>query len=167
VRVWAEVDGVPLLDRAFQRVERVAERPMREAEREIDEWFEETEGEQFASGGAAGASGKWAELAPSTVERKGFLGYFPLVDTNALKLSLTRKGAKYSIRFVTDTEYARGTDRPGAVHHQRGTRRMPARRVIDPSERQKRRLVKRIQKAVLVPLRRTGLVESEFTERVG
>ncbi len=83
----------------------------------------------------------WAPLAPSTVARKGFATI--LVETGALKASLTEDKAPGAVYREMPDGLEMGTDyrspRQGgrwasvalASFHQFGTRRMPARPVID------------------------------------
>lgn len=161
LRLLFEVDGVTELDRAILNVGAAIEQPARKLAPTVEEWFRETEYEQFFSGGAKGASGRWPDLSKSYEEKKLRENPFALnvlQRRGDLKLSLTRPGVKYAVREVTDDAITLGTSHPAAIHHQRGGKRLPQRKPIDPSEEQKRKLVKAIQKNVLVPIRRSGLV---------
>jgi hypothetical protein len=164
LRITSDIDLERALDRAFLNLERKVERPMELIGDTVEQWFFDTSADQFASGGAKGASGPWAELARSTQEQKGFMGSFPLVRTGALKASLSRRGAPHQVLERTDSELTIGTTRQGAIHHQRGTKRMPARPPIDPSDAQKRALVKAVQRVVVNEVRRSGFTETEIGE---
>lgn len=167
LRLLFEVDGARELDRAFQSVGATIEHPARLLAPVVEKWFHETEYEQFFSEGTKGASGRWADLSKPYEERKLRENPFALnilQRRGDLKLSLTRPGVKYAVREVSDTEVSLGTTHPVAIHHQRGGKRLKVRKPIDPSETQKRRLVKEVQRDVLVPIRRTGLTVTEGTD---
>jgi phage gpG-like protein len=80
----------------------------------------------FASQGRRGG-GSWQHLKPDTVRRKG--SSIILVQTGALRDSLTKPGAQFQILRIGNTELEFGTSRPDAAVHQTGTRdgRIPAR----------------------------------------
>lgn len=167
LRLLFEVDGERELDRAFQNVGAAIERPARQVAPTVEKWFHETEGEQFFSEGAKGASGRWPGLSDAYEERKLRENPFALnilQRRGDLKLSLTRPGVKYAVREVSDDEVTLGSTHPAAIHHQRGGKRLKVRKPVDPSDTQKRKLVKEIQREVLVPIRRTGLTVTEGTD---
>jgi phage gpG-like protein len=74
-------------------------------------------GINFSSGGRRGG-GSWKRLAPSTIERKGHDTI--LVDTGALKASVTEAGAPFQILDFDKEGLNFGTDRPWAFVHQYG-----------------------------------------------
>lgn len=167
LRLFFEVEGTTALDRTFLNVGEALERPARRLAPTVERWFHETEFEQFFSEGAKGASGRWPSLSKPYEERKLRDNPFALNILQArgdLKLSLTRPGVKYAVREVSDDEVTLGSSHPAALHHQRGGGRLKVRKPVDPSERQKRRLVKEVQREVLVPIRRTALVVTEGTD---
>lgn len=167
LRLLFEVDGERALDRAFQDVGATIEAPARKVAPVVEKWFYATEDEQFQSEGAKGASGRFPDLSKGYEERKlreNPFALYILQRRGELKLSLTRAGVKYAVREVTDTEVVLGSTHPAAQAHQRGGGRLKQRKPIDPSETQKRALVKDVQREVLVPIRRTGLVVTEGTD---
>lgn len=156
-----DVDGVREFDRAFNRVEDTI-KDFREVWPTTESVVFEIVADQFASGGTKGASGAWEGLKESTMARKGFMGFFPLVDTGDLKASVSRKGAEYQISEMSANELTMGTTRPGAVHHQRGGNHLAKRPIYDFSEESKRKLQKEgLQRPLRAILRRsTTLVQS-------
>lgn len=163
MRFRIEVDGAQVLDRSFNRItDKISD--FRDIWPEVQKTFLEIESDQFASGGAKGASGDWEDLAPSTIEKKGFMGSFKLIESGDLKASVSRKGAKGQIYDPQPLELTLGTSIPYAIYHQRGTKRMPARPVIDLSEESKRKIQKSIQKGLVDFVRKAGFVETEFNE---
>lgn len=83
----------------------------------------------FNSQGRRGG-GSWKKLKPSTVARKGH--EIILVETGALKKSLSEYDAPFQIHHVTNSTVEFGTEHPFAAIHQHGTRdgRLPARPII-------------------------------------
>lgn len=91
--------------------------------------------------------GEWAELAPSTIERKATEGYPSkiLQATEALYDSLTGGlGAAGHVEHITEDEILYGTTVPWAQYHQSGTSKMPARPPVDVRESDIRRWSKMI-----------------------
>ena len=97
------------------------------------DWFVAAEREQFASGGHRFGSG-WAPLAAYTIAEKVRHGYptDPLIRSGDLAASLTRR--PMAVEHVTPHEVVAGTDDPKAIYHQRGTSRMPQRKLFDPRQ---------------------------------
>jgi phage gpG-like protein len=87
----------------------------------------ETEEKMFSSQGRRGG-GMWKPLADSTVARKGHSTI--LVETGALKHSLTIPGAPHQILRVDNEGIIFGTTRPWAFVHQYGSRRVPQREFL-------------------------------------
>lgn len=83
----------------------------------------------FASQGRRGG-GSWRRLKPDTIKRKGSSEI--LVDTGALKTSLTEPGAPYQILNMGNTEMEFGSELGTAAIHQSGapSRNIPARPMI-------------------------------------
>lgn len=81
----------------------------------------------FSSGGRRGG-GSWAQLKPDTIKKKNSSKI--LVDTGALKDSVTQPGAQFQILEITNLGIMFGTDRPWAVVQQTGSSRVPARPFI-------------------------------------
>lgn len=129
-------------DRALDEFGKKLARPMDTFGRTVEDWFYRTEREQFSSQGAAGASGTWPRRAPAT-ERANALsgrGTFPtLVRSGQMRDALTRPGGLGMLIERTGDQIIFHLPHPAGLH-QRGTRRMPARKVVDPSTAQVERL---------------------------
>ena len=157
-----EVDGIVEMDRGFNRVEQFIS-DFRSRWPEVARVFYRIESEQFASQGAAGASGLWAPLSKAYAAYKAVR--FPnqpiLRATNSLFDSMTRMDASDSIFRPTATDLTIGTQREGATAHQRGSGRMPARKIISLTDDSKRRLQKAIQIGLVQFVRRQGFTVLE------
>lgn len=97
---------------------------------EFIEWWADTNAEQFASRGRRWRT-PWRPLAPSTrasKRRQGLLSD-PLVATTALRDSLTRR--PLGIERMEAGGVTAGTREHPARFHQSGTRRMPARPLVN------------------------------------
>jgi hypothetical protein len=107
----------------------------------VEEWFYRTEREQFATQGAAGRSGRWQPHAAATARRKAIegRGFQLLVDRGGMRDALTGRGGLGSLIERSGDRIVFRLPQP-AGFHQTGTRRMPARKVVDPSDAQVRRL---------------------------
>lgn len=90
----------------------------------------------------------WAPLAQSTVAQKAREGLNPgiLDATGTLRQSLSSLGAADQLLIIHDGLLVFGTTVPYAGAHQRGTGHVPQRKVIDLQERDKRLVVKTIQR---------------------
>lgn len=154
IRFVAEVGGVEVLNRAFNRVDRGID-DFRNFAPGIAREFYAIEEQQFRSEGAAGASGKWAPLSLSYARFKAraFPGAPILQRERSLYESLTSPDAPDSVFRVSQSEIVIGTKSPYARAHQSGGGRLPARPPISFTERDRRRLQKAIQ-AQLVKLTR-------------
>lgn len=93
-------------------------------------WWAGTNAEHFSSRGKRWRS-PWEPLAPSTRAEKARLGYLsdPLIRTSALRRTLVRRPLGFE--HIRPSDMEAGTRIDYAVFHQRGTRRMPARRLIN------------------------------------
>lgn len=87
----------------------------------------------FASEGGATAGGTWTELSPKYAvwKAKRYGGSPILTRTGALASSLTTASGMDSIQVTTPESMTLGTRVAYARYHQGGTRRMPARKIID------------------------------------
>jgi phage gpG-like protein len=105
--------------------------------------FRKIEKEQFDSQGSKGASGKWAPLKTGYAAIKSArYGQQPILQASKkLYRSLTSEGAEGAVYEESATELTLGTSIPYAGHHQKGTRKMPAREVISLTRDQQQRLV--------------------------
>lgn len=93
-------------------------------------WWADTTAEQFSSRGRRWRT-PWRPLAPRTVRekrREGFLAD-PLVRTTALRHSLTSR--PLGIEHIRAHDLEAGTGVSVAHFHHRGTRRMPARPLLN------------------------------------
>jgi phage gpG-like protein len=161
IRFTVDVDGTAEFDRAFNRVEHhIAD--LTPVWAEVKQQVFEIEQDQFQSGGAKGASGKWAELSPKCEEVKiRKYGTFaviagPLIATERLYRSLSRE-TEDTVYIAEPQEMTIGTSVPYAGYHQKGTSKMPARPPISLSGDQKKQIQKRIQRKLLDYVRETGL----------
>lgn len=97
---------------------------------EVLDWWAAANKEQFASRGRRWRA-PWKPLSPSTVaqkRREGFLNE-PLVRTTDLRRELTNR--PLGVEHLRASELVAGTDLPYARFHQRGTRRVPRRVLIN------------------------------------
>lgn len=104
---------------------------------------------QFSSQGAYG-SGGWRPLAPSTVAEKAAKGLDPRImhRSYALRDSLLGKNA-YRIQRVNRQSLVYGTHVDYAVYHQRGTSKMPRRRLVQLTNSDRRLIVRSIYERVM------------------
>ena len=139
-----EVAGEVQLHRAIQRFTDGVD-DLRPLWPEMSQMFYDIEREQFTTEGGAGESGPWAPLSPRYAAWKAshYGGKGILERSGGLLASLT--GGTGAIHETTKDSLRIGTSNRHAMFHQKGTRRMPARKVIDLSERNKRRLMKVLQ----------------------
>lgn len=157
-RITLEIDGKAEFDRVFKRLDATFAdlTPVWEVVR--DEFWA-IESDQFQSGGAAGASGKWKPLSKKYEAQKiNKYGTFALLAgtlraTEALYKSLTRKTGDSVVEIQKDS-ITIGTKLPYAKHHQRGGGRLPQRKIIDFSETQKTGMMKKVQKKMVELLRK-------------
>lgn len=105
---------------------------------------------QFQTEGRAGGE-KWPPLAESTLRSKPS-GLSILERSGRMLNSLVEGGVASSgdaVRFVGRQEMRWGTKVPYAAFHQKGTSRMPRRRVVALPELVKRRAVRELQRALV------------------
>jgi phage gpG-like protein len=110
----------------------------------------EIERKQFESEGRR-SSGGWAPLAESTLQQKMASGEENkiLVDTGALRDSLTKRGNPGQLLKITNLEFRFGSKVPYMVFHQLGTVNMPQRRPLELTREDRRHLVKVLQRHFL------------------
>jgi len=158
-RFTFELLGVPLFDRAFNRVSEHI-RDLRPVWDHVEKVFYDIEEQQFRSEGARG-NGRWQALSPAyaKVKAKRYPGKPILQARGALYESLTRK-TDNSVLQKDPEEFAIGTSLFYAQYHQTGGRKLPKRPPIDFSESQRRELTKGIQVGLLTLLRRDLEVSS-------
>jgi len=116
--------------------------------------FLPTIAEQHAEmfGGEHDSNGSpWAQLAPSTVARKGHSRI--LFETGALMESLVSVGGENNIAESFPRGLVFGTSDEKALFHQNGTSRMPARPPVGLSEETLDKLVDRVADATVEKLK--------------
>ena len=136
-----EVDGDVQLSRAFSRFAEDV-KDAREPFEEVAEDFRNIMSKQFGTEGTYG-SGGWAPLSPNYAEWKArnYPGARILERTGLLRDSL--EGANpYTIREIRPLEMTVGTKVPYGIFHQRGTKKMPQRKIINLTEADKTRWTK-------------------------
>lgn len=146
MRFTLRVDGVVVIDRAFNRVDQQAS-DMRNFAPGIAGVFYAAEERLFQSEGASGASGKWAALskAYARFKARNFPGKSILKREDTLYESLTNPEAPDAVYRATQDEIVMGTRDPKALAHHRGRGRLPARPVVSLTESDKRLMQKSIQ----------------------
>lgn len=162
IRFYADVAGVEVIDRAFNRIDermndlRFLWPPV------IKEFYVIEEG-QFASEGAKGASGKWAAVSPAYKKWKEihYPGQPILKLTNALYESLTDPEAPDAVFRAELLELVLGTKVPYARAHQFGTAKIPARPSISLTANDKRIFQKAIQSGLVQLTRSLGFQVNE------
>ena len=146
-------------DRALDEFREKLHRPMDFMGRPAEDWFYQIEREQFATEGAAGASGTWPRVAPATARAKARdgRGTFPTLQRSGTMMqALTRPGGLDSIIERTGDRIVFRLPSP-AQFHQRGTRRMPQRKVVDPSPAQIERLDEAVTREAAEVVRDLGV----------
>lgn len=162
IRFTAEVAGVEVLNRAFNRVEESIS-DFRSIWPGVAGEIYPINAEQFASEGAAGAAGKWAALSPAYAKFKAvvFPGQPILQAEGHMIASLTDPEAADAIYRPGKDELVIGTKDPKARAHHLGLGNLPARPIFSFSEQQKRRIQKSIQKGLVEFTRRAGFEVEE------
>lgn len=162
MRFTYEVDGVVQFDRAFNRVsEHVSD--LTPVWDRAEKAFYEIEREQFHSEGAAGRGGKWAPLTRPYAKRKAErYGVKPILRAgDQLFESLTRRTGS-TVLVKEPLEFAIGTSLPYAMFHQRGTSKMAKREPISWSNEQRTRMMKELQKGLLIVIKRDRVVTQKL-----
>ncbi len=108
-----------------------------------DEFFESM-ANVFSAEGAFEERSRWQELSPAYAKWKArhFPGRKILERTGRMKRSLTTKGGPDNVLEITPKSLSVGTRVPYAMYHQKGTSRMPMRKIIELTNAQKRRWVR-------------------------
>jgi phage gpG-like protein len=89
-----------------------------------------------------GGSAQWKPLSPEWAVRKAQAGKSPMpLVGGELERSLTRRGARFAVRRVSQRQVVLGTSDPVANLHQGGTRRMPKRPPVSITRADERRWV--------------------------
>ena len=104
--------------------------------------------EVFATEGAFEGRNRWQELSPAYA--KGKTKHYPgkkiLDRTGRLKKSLTIKGSSDSVLEITPNSLKIGTKVPYSIYHQKGTSRVPMRKIIELTDLQRKRWIQIIHK---------------------
>lgn len=162
IRFSASIDGTEVLNRAFNRVEEFISdfRPIWPS---VAGEIYAINSEQFASEGAAGASGKWAALSPAYAKFKAiaFPGQPILQAEGHMVASLTDPEAPDAIYRPLRDELIIGSRDPKAIAHHRGLGHLPARPIFSFTEQHKRRIQKSIQRELVEFTRRAGFEVQE------
>jgi phage gpG-like protein len=112
---------------------------------------------QFASRGAEGEHGAWAELSPAYLKYK--LAHYGaeqiLVRTHRLIDSLLTD-TDDTVKQMLPQSLVFGSSVPYGIFHQTGTAKMPARRPLDFSESQRKELVTALQRELMAYFTRLG-----------
>lgn len=142
-----EVDGQTQFNRQLQGIQDDV-KDFRPAFELIYAEFLETESKQFGAEGSFEGNSKWAPLSEDyeTWKSRHFPGK-PILELHGnLKRSLTERSAPGAVYRASDKDLEMGTSINYAIYHQRGTRKMPARKPIELSEAQKQRWVQIMRK---------------------
>lgn len=155
LRVTLEVDNQHVFDRMFSRFGEHTE-DLRFLWPDVAADFREIEQEQFSTQGAH--SHTWQPLSRKYGQWKAkkYPGKQILELDGTLWQSLTRKGAKGHVEQFDKDSLAIGTSIHYAKYHQRGTRKMPARKVIDFTEADKMKIAKTIHRRLVGKGREAG-----------
>lgn len=137
------VDGEAQLSRYFDLAENVLE----DMSPIFDEWsedFRHTMHNVFASEGAFEGRPKWKQLSPAYRLWKdiNYPGRPILVRTGRMRGSLTDPWHPDHVHDIGPRAMSIGTKVPHSIFHQRGTVKMPQRKVIELTEPQKLRWVR-------------------------
>jgi hypothetical protein len=161
LRFSIEVDGLPVFDRAFNRIERRIDdmRPVWDA---VETVTDELDSEQMRTEGAADST-PFAPLTHPYEEAKAEAGYnfLPIMQrSRKLYFALTRKGAEGRVIEKTATEFTKAITLPYAGIHQRSAKK-PRRVMSYNTEARKRRIQKAIQQELVAFVRQQGLIVDE------
>jgi phage gpG-like protein len=147
VRLSLDIYGEEQLERELLRFSAYAGNPQPAFHKIAEEMRAQIE-EQFASEGGR-ASGGWAPLQEATSIAKAAAGLDPhvLQATHKLMESLTTTGGDH-VEEVGDDYLLFGSKVGYGRYHQKGTKRMPARKPVDFTELDRRSFVRTLQRYV-------------------
>jgi len=134
----------------------------REVWPKVSDKLAEIEHQLFESAGAAGEHGRWPDLKPSYArakERKWGQAA-PLQASGRLRTTLAGQSSE-GINRHEPLLLRWGTEVPYAVFHQAGTRKMPARRLLDFTEEDRQEFGKTLQREAMNLSQRLGFALSE------
>lgn len=167
-----EVDGLPELDIAFARAADSIDNVQKYWPRVADVVYD-IEKEQFNTEGARSGT-EWASLSPAYAEwkerylaRETFDAKNRILElTTALRRSLTSRDER-GVYIETPDSLSLGSSLPYALHHQRGTSKMPARQPYDLRPEDARRIRTAFKEQVEKEVKRAGWPINDFMARVG
>lgn len=157
----ADVDGVEVLNRSFNRIEqRISD--FRNIWPEVSGRIYGIFGKAFDTEGGSTAAGKFKPLTPAYAKRKAikYPGQTILKATNSLFESMTNPDAPDAIFRPEKDQLTIGTKVPYGSAHQRG-RGVPVRSFISFTERDKRDIQKGIQAGLVQFVRGLGFQVEE------
>lgn len=162
IRFGLDIAGVEVLDRAFNRLDHFIS-DFRGLWPEVIKEFYGIERKQFDTQGSSGATGRYPALSPAYAKYKAikFPGQPILQAHGDLMKSLTDPDAADAILKPEKDQLTIGSKHPAAIHHQRGTSRMPPRPPIALTEGNKRTIQKSIQKGLVRFAREAGFIVDE------
>ena len=168
IRFSFEIAGKAQFDRTFSRLD-LHLTDLTETWTEVRDVWWEIEEDQFQSGGAAGASGKWHELSPAyekiKISKYGTLALLNgvLIASGDLQKAMTGKNGDSVFNASKDEMVIGAGGRSGRIagYHQKGGGNLPRREVISFSDKTKKLLQKRIQKSLLSQMRGDGWTATE------
>jgi phage gpG-like protein len=154
-RIALVVEGETEFDRTFARAD-AAFSDLRPIWPDVRDKFWEIEKEQFDSEGASGRNGKWKRLSKRYAiqkEQRYGPGLKIMYATGDLRGALTSQTGD-TVYQPTKDEIVIGTSLPYARFHHVGSGRLPIRKLIDLSDRQRNELMKTIQVSLVRELRK-------------
>lgn len=154
-RISLIVEGEAEFDRTFQRLDASFD-DLRPIWPDVRDKFWQLEKAQFDSEGGSGRNGKWKKLSARYAAEKvrSYGGGLKIMQaTGDLRASLTGQTAD-TIYRTTKEDITIGSSLPRAGWHHRGDGRLPQRKLIDLSDRQREDLMKVIQAGLVKMLRR-------------
>ena len=142
-----DIDGVQEMATAFSRFGEYAD-DLREPYGEIADYLQQVTDRRFQQGGPG-----WAPLSPAYAAWKAqnYGGRPILVRTGEMR------GGMGNVRRISEKSLEWGTNVPYAVFHQRGTRKMPQRRIIHLERDDATFIHKIIQRHLVTKARQAGL----------
>jgi len=157
----AAVEGAEKVERAGQGLDRDL-LDWRHAWRAVSDEVYSIERHQFLTLGARGPNGRWKERSQAYVDRqtsinrKGFKVLNELMRrTDAMFKAVTMRGAPGGIYEETGTSLTLGTSLksdkgfPYPAAHQTGGKRLPQRKIYDPTERDAARLASILKRGLV------------------
>ena len=132
VNIQTQIIGKKRLDRLLDSIEKNI-KTYKPVWPDVSKYVFNVFNRQFSTQGSSGKSGAWRPLSPKYAawKEKNYPGRPILVQRGQLKRSMVKKGAADNIYRETKNILVMGTQNKLGRIHQDGTRRMPARKIID------------------------------------